>query len=142
MDASEYLDPNDHYLRADVDPPPPRSVDSLRQLSFEMAYASGSSGDPDDNPPDHGDDDDDKDEEDKDGEEDDDRKLIAIHNRDVNSLAKSVYIVDFCIEALQAMMVGVSDQHYLASVKSRTLAALATEYEEMEKVSINIYLLF
>jgi hypothetical protein len=93
-DCDDYIDPNDHYLRDDVDPPPPRAIDSIRQLSYEMAHASGSSGDPDDDPPDNGDDEDD-DEEEKDGEEDDDLKLIAIHKRDVKSLGKSVYIVDF-----------------------------------------------
>jgi hypothetical protein len=40
------------------------------------------------------------------------------------------------------MLVGVSDQHYIASTKSRTLATLAHDYDEMEKVSINIYLLY
>jgi hypothetical protein len=138
--CDEYLDPNDHYLREDVAPPPPRDAESKRQLSYKMAHASGSSGDPDDDPPDNGDDEDDE-EEDQDGEEEDDlKKLIAIHKRNVKSLDNSAYIVDFCLEALQEMMVGVSDQHYIVSTKSRTLAALAHDYNELEKVSINIYL--
>jgi hypothetical protein len=142
--CDEYLDPNDHYLCTDVPSPPPRDAESKRQLSYKMAYASGSSGDPEDDPPDDGDDDDEDDkEEDQDGEEEDDlKKLIATHKRDVNSLDNSAYIVDYCLEALQEMMVGVSDQHYIVSTKSRTFASLLHDYDELEKASINIFLFF
>lgn len=69
-----------------------------------MAYASGSSGDSDDDPlpEDNGDDDDSKN--DKDGDKED-RDIFAIHNGEVNALEKSVYIINWRIEALQEMMV-------------------------------------